>query len=130
MPRHAVDGRSRERGAAAIEFAIILPVLLLCVLGLIEFGRAIWTQATLDHAVQAAARCAAVDPLTCGTVAQIQQYATAKAPGLTLPASTFTVTTPRPACGVQVTASLAFDFLVPELLPYSQTLNARACFPV
>jgi Flp pilus assembly protein TadG len=128
MPRHAVDGRSRERGAAVVEFAIILPILLLCVLGLIEFARAIWTQATLDHAVQAAARCAAVDPLTCGTVAQTQQYATTKAPGLSLPASTFTVT--NPACGVQVAASLAFDFLVPELLPYSQTLNARACFPV
>jgi len=78
--------------------------------------------------VQAAARCAAIDPLTCGTVAQTQQYATTKAPGLTLPASVFTVT--NPACGVQVAASLAFDFLVPELLPYSQTLNARACFPV
>jgi len=25
MSRHAVDGRRRERGAAAIEFAIILP---------------------------------------------------------------------------------------------------------
>lgn len=128
MSRHAAGGPSRERGAAAIEFAIILPILLLCVLGLIEFGRAIWTQATLDHAVQAAARCAAIDPVTCGTVAQTQQYATTKAPGLTLPASVFTVT--NPACGVQVAASLAFDFLVPELLPYSQTLNARACFPV
>ena len=128
MSRHAVDGPGRERGAAAIEFAIILPILLLCVLGLIEFARAIWTQATLDHAVQAAARCAAIDPVTCGTVAQTQQYATTKAPGLTLPASVFTVT--NPACGVQVAASLAFDFLVPELLPYSQMLSARACFPV
>ena len=128
MSRHAVDGPGRQRGAAAIEFAIILPILLLCVLGLIEFARAIWTQATLDHAVQAAARCAAIDPVTCGTVAQTQQYATTKAPGLTLPASVFTVT--NPACGVQVAASLAFDFLVPELLPYSQTLNARACFPI
>jgi Flp pilus assembly protein TadG len=128
MPRHAVDGHSRERGAAAVEFAIILPILLVCVLGLIEFARAIWTQAALDYAVQAAARCAAVDPLTCGTVAQTQQYATTRAPGLSLPASAFTVT--NPACGVQVAASLAFDFLVPELLPYSQTLNARACFPI
>ena len=128
MPRHPVDGGSRERGTAVIEFAILVPILLVCVLGLIEFGRAIWTQATLDHAVQAAARCAAVDPLTCGTVAQTQQYATTKTPGLSLPASVFTVTTP--SCGVQVAASLAFDFLVPELLPYSQTLNARACFPI
>ena len=128
MARRPVQGICRERGAAAVEFAIVLPVLLLCVLGLVEFGRAIWTQATLDYAVQAAARCAAVDPLTCGSLAQTQQYATTKAPGLSLPASVFSVTTP--ACGVQVAASLAFDFLVPALLPYSQTLTATACFPV
>jgi len=128
MRRRDVDQICCERGAAAIEFAIILPILLLCVLGLIELGRAIWTQATLDYAVQAAARCAAVDRLTCGTAAHTQQYATTKAPGLSLPASVFTVTTPP--CGVQVAASLAFDFLVPALLPYSQTLSATACFPV
>lgn len=128
MPRHSVREICCERGAAALEFAIILPLLLLCVLGLIEFSRAIWTQATLDYAVQAAARCAAVDALTCGTVAQVQQYATTKTPGLSLPASVFAVTTP--SCGVQVTASLMFDFLLPDLLPYSQPLSATACFPV
>ena len=128
MPRRAGNRQSRGRGAAAIEFAIVLPILLLCVLGLIEFGRAIWTQATLNYAVQAAARCAAVDKLTCGTAAQTQQYATTKAPGLALSTSSFTVN-PQQACGVQVTASLAFDFLVSALLPYSQTLTASACFP-
>jgi Flp pilus assembly protein TadG len=128
MLRPLVQGICCEQGAAAIECALILPILLLCVLGLIEFGRAIWTQATLDYAVQAAARCAAVDPLTCGTAAQTQQYATTKTPGLSLPASIFAVTTP--SCGVQVTASLTFDFLIPDLLPYAQTLSATACFPV
>jgi Flp pilus assembly protein TadG len=128
MPRRTLCVRSGERGAAAVEFAMVLPILLLCVLGLIEFARAIWTQATLDYAVQAAARCAAVDTITCGTTAQTQQYAVTKAPGLALPAATFMVTTQ--ACGAQVTASLAFDFLVPALLPYSATLSAHACFPV
>jgi len=126
-PRRPFWGCAHERGAAAVEFAIILPILLLCVLGLIEFACAIWTQATLNYAVQAAARCAAVDLLTCGTAALTQQYAVSKAPGLSLPASDFTVTTQ--ACGIQVAASLTFDFLVPALLPYSQTLRASACFP-
>ena len=92
-----------------------------------EFARAIWTQATLNYAVQAAARCAAVDLLACGTAAQTQQYAVAQAPGLSLPTSDFTVTTQ--SCGVQVTASLPYAFLVPALLPYSPTLSASACFP-
>jgi Flp pilus assembly protein TadG len=129
MRRRAFYGDSGERGAAAVEFALVLPILLLCVLGLIEFARAIWTQATLDYAVQAAARCAAVDTNTCGTDVNIRNYAAGRAPGLwfTDPTSTFSVT--RPSCGVQVTASLPFDFLVPALLPYSRTLTARACFP-
>ena len=109
---------------------MVLPIVLLCVLGLIEFARAIWTQATLDYAVQAAARCAAVNTNTCGTDVKIQNYAARKAPGLSFadPTSTFSVT--RPSCGVQVTATLPFAFLVPALLPYSTTLSARACFPV
>jgi len=127
IPRRVSWESCRERGAAAVEFALVLPILLLCVLGLIEFGRAIWTQATLNYAVQAAARCAAVDLLTCGTAAQTQQYAVTQAPGLSLPASDFAVTTHT--CGVQVTASLPYAFLVPALLPYSPTLSASACFP-
>ena len=96
-------------------------------LGLMEFARAIWTQATLDYAVEAAARCAAVDLRNCGTAAQTQQYAVTQAPGLSVPASDFAVTTQT--CGVQVTANLPYAFLVPALLPYSPTLSASACFP-
>jgi len=130
MPRRGVCGFFRQRGTAAVEFALILTILLVCVLGLIEFARAVWTQATLDYVVEAAARCAAVDTVTCGTVENVQNYAAGRAPGLSFadPTSTFSVT--RPSCGVQVTATLPFGFLVPALLPYSATLSASACFPV
>lgn len=135
MKLAAVQGGARHprtmHGTAAVEFAIVLPVLLLCVLGVMEFARVIWTQAALDYAVQAAARCAAVDTLTCPLADpnQVLRYAAGKAPGLSFadPAATFAVSTQ--ACGVQVTASLPFDFLLTNLLPYSQTLNATACFP-
>jgi Flp pilus assembly protein TadG len=130
MPRRTSDRWIGERGAAAVEFAVILPILLLCVLGLIEFARAIWTQASLDYAVQAAARCAAVDSIACGTDVAIQNYAASKAPGLSFGAPTSTFAVARPSCGVQVTATLPFDFLLPALLPYSQTLHATACYPV
>lgn len=45
-----------ERGAAAVEFALVLPVLLALVLGCIEFGRAYNTQISLTHAAREAAR--------------------------------------------------------------------------
>lgn len=113
------------RGTVALEFAIVFPILLLLTLGLIEFARIVWEQTTLDYAVQQAARCAAVDTIDCGTAAQVQQYLTTKTLGL--PVTNFSLTTP--SCGTQVTAQLGFQFVVPRLLPYSQTLHASACFP-
>lgn len=47
---------SPERGAAAVEFALILPVLLLMVLGMLEFSRAYNTQISLSGAAREGAR--------------------------------------------------------------------------
>lgn len=49
-----------ERAAALVEFAIVLPVLLLLVFGIIDFGRALNTQNNLSAAVREGARRAAV----------------------------------------------------------------------
>jgi Flp pilus assembly protein TadG len=47
-------------GAAAAEFAMILPVLLLFVFGLIEFGMLMFTTSQLHWTAQQAARCSSV----------------------------------------------------------------------
>ena len=44
-------------GGSAAEFAIIVPVLLLMVIGIFEFGRAYWIQNTLQYAAEQTARC-------------------------------------------------------------------------
>ena len=49
-----------ERGAAAVEFALILPVLLILVLGLVEFGRAFNVQISLSNAAREGARYMAI----------------------------------------------------------------------
>lgn len=54
------DNRPGERGVAAIEFAIVLPLLLLLVVGMIEFSRAWSAQASLSGAARAAARSYAI----------------------------------------------------------------------
>lgn len=52
--------RPGERGAAAVEFALILPVLILLVMGLIEFSRVFNVQISLSNAAREGARTMAI----------------------------------------------------------------------
>ncbi|WP_314036194.1 pilus assembly protein [Dietzia sp. CH92] len=51
---------SRDRGAAAVEFALVLPILLLLVIGILEFGRAYHVQTTLSNAARDGVRVMAL----------------------------------------------------------------------
>ncbi|QDT37617.1 TadE/TadG family type IV pilus assembly protein [Stratiformator vulcanicus] len=46
----------RRRAAAAVEFAVILPVLVALLMGALEIGRGIWLQNTLQEIAQAGCR--------------------------------------------------------------------------
>lgn len=52
--------RRDERGAAVVEFALILPILVLFVFGIIEFGRAYSARIQLTAAVREGARAGAL----------------------------------------------------------------------
>lgn len=52
--------RASERGAAAVEFAILAPVLVMLLLGIMEFGRAYNAQASLSAAAREGVRVMAV----------------------------------------------------------------------
>jgi Flp pilus assembly protein TadG len=59
------DRISREEGVAAVEFALILPVLALILFGVLEFGR-VWSQYQLyQGAAREGARCAAISKSDC-----------------------------------------------------------------
>ena len=51
-----------QKGQALVEAAIILPLLLLLIMGLFEFGRAMFLKNTLNNAARAGARTAVVTP--------------------------------------------------------------------
>jgi Flp pilus assembly protein TadG len=99
---------------------------MLIIFGIEEFGRAIWTQASLQYAVEVAARCAAVNTANCGNAAQITAYAASHSYGMSVAQSTFTFISA--ACGQQVSANLSFSFLV-TILPYTLNLTAISCHP-
>jgi Flp pilus assembly protein TadG len=121
--------RRESHGSAAVEFAFLLPVFLLMFLGIIEFGRLLWTQSSLQHAVEAAARYAAINYPTCSSTSQTTSYAAAQVFGQSAPTSDFTLTCPP--CGTQVTATLSFTPVVPALLPFLNNirLSAQSCYP-
>lgn len=51
-----------QKGQALVEAAIILPLLLLLIMGIFEFGRAMFLKNTLNNAARAGARTAVVTP--------------------------------------------------------------------
>lgn len=51
--------RARERGQALVEFAVVLPVFMLLVAAMIQFGVILWGQNTLNQVVRDAGRFAA-----------------------------------------------------------------------
>lgn len=75
--------KATDRGAAMVEFAILLPLLLLVIAGIVDLGRAFFTQVALSNAAREGARYAVVD--SGATAALVQQRAQASAPGLTPP---------------------------------------------
>lgn len=119
-------------GNAAAEFALVFPLLLLFIFGLIGFGQALWTQATLNYAVQTAARCLQTDtsgttPCPSGSVAA---YIAANAPGL----DSTKITYPGPAqtCPANtspLSVTYPFTFTIPGVSIPMFNMSAQACFP-
>jgi Flp pilus assembly protein TadG len=68
-----------ERGAVVVEFALLIPVLLLIVVGTIEFGRVYSQFQVFNGAAREGARCAAVQATPfrdCDVQARIDSGAT------------------------------------------------------
>ncbi len=62
LRRFPFDLRERQtRGQALIEFALILPLLILLLLGIFDFGRAVYAYNTVNNAAREGARLAIVD---------------------------------------------------------------------
>ncbi len=128
------------RGAAAIEFAIVIVPLLLFMFGIIEFSRAFWAKEALQQTAVDTARCmglglAACSPTTTTTAGQTYAVSVGNTWGLTIPTSNVTITTGT-SCGtvpgfVTVHITYTFKTVVPDLIAglFNDTFYASACFP-
>lgn len=120
--------RNATSGASALEFAIVAPVFLAMLLGVVEFGRMAWTQTSLQYAVQRAARCASLGLTQCTTVSDVQSYAAASLNAVAVAAGSFSVS----SCannGTEVSVSVPFTFVLPGLFPWRPYLASASCYP-
>ncbi|WP_374704224.1 TadE/TadG family type IV pilus assembly protein [Ralstonia sp. SET104] len=67
--------RKAQHGVAVVEFALLLPVLLLLVFGIIEFGLAMYDKAVITNASREAARAGVVLKNPKMSTSQIQDVA-------------------------------------------------------
>jgi Flp pilus assembly protein TadG len=113
------------RGATAVEFAMVGPVFLLLVVGLVYVCLLFFSVGSMQYAVEKGARCASVATTVCTDSNSTITYTNAAYYGpLTTPTFTYAART----CGHSVTGTMNFAlyFVVTTL---TVPLSATACFP-
>ncbi|WP_314191519.1 TadE/TadG family type IV pilus assembly protein [uncultured Arthrobacter sp.] len=109
--------RASERGAVGVEFALLAPVLIMLLLGIMEFSRAYNVQTTLTNAAREGARAMAINnnatvALTATTNAGGALNPKLSDSNLTFAFQTIPQTTPAPtSCtpGSQVTLTVTYS---------------------
>ena len=117
-PKPQPHRRSGERGAAAVEFALVCPILFMLLIGMVEFGRGYSAKISITAAAREGARAVALgDDGTAAALAAAND----------LDASKLTVVAPA-SCEqgepVTVTTRYAFSYSIP-LLP-AKTVNLES----
>lgn len=104
------------RGQALVEFALVLPLFLMILFGLLQFGLAFSNYLTLNAAAREGARTAAITA-DVDTIKNRAREAASTVPGLETPVITYEDGTRTVGKGVTVTLHAP----VPILLPYVNT---------
>jgi Flp pilus assembly pilin Flp len=112
-----------RNGATAVEFALVLPVFVLLVMGSISTGLLGWSIASMNYAVEDAARCAAVNKVLCASPDDVRSYALSRYMG---PAISPVFSYSSKGCGNTVTGHAVYSLMAPFA---GIKLSASACHP-
>jgi len=135
-------------GTTAIEFALVAPIFMMFLFGIIEFGRLLWTGQGLQETAISGARCMAIAQGTtqssaCASGGTYSSTTTnsyiqtiASGWGLSIPSSAITLNNAATCGGTagfsQVTLTSTFVTAVPQLVLLAAggtSLTATACYP-
>ena len=103
--------RRNRRAAAAVEFAVVAPVFLLMVFGMIEYGRMVMVQQIITNGAREGARSAILDGATAtGVATTVNDYLSAGSiANATVTVSPNPPTTAKNGDPVTVTVSIPFS---------------------
>ena len=115
----------RQRGQTMVEFAIILPLLLLLLLGILQLGVVFNNYVTLTDAVRAGARQGAVGRSVADPVGSAVSRVRTSAAGLDQAKLSVSVTSPwTQGSNVTVTASYPYNISLLGLVVKSGSLTS------
>ena len=115
MRQRPVREKLREqRGATAVEFALIVPLLIVLVLGIAEFGRAFQVQGTLSAAAREGVRVMALQNNPAAARAAVENAATSLSPTIT----DAEITISPASCPTANTGSTSVQLTISYPMPY------------
>ena len=132
-----------QSGAAAIEFALTVPLLITLMLGVCEYARFAWTNEAVQEAAFAGARCIGMTLNGCSVNGVYNQsnatafiQSEAQNWGITISSANIQISTATSCNGVsgfsQVQLTYTFQSFIPALVDFlstGQVITGSACFP-
>ena len=124
-----------QTAATIVEFALLAPVLMMAMFGIIETSRLLWTKQTLDEVAYATARCMSVST-SCTSASAQKNFAVARAGAYGVAIVSTSVTpTANTTCNAlpsanRIVVSLSFDSVMDGFVPgFPINMTATGCYP-
>ncbi len=117
-----------RRGAALVEMAIVLPIFVTLLLGMIEFGRALMVGQLVTNAAREGARAAIVDGSTNTSVSDDVKNFLASATGTAASNVTVSITVNGTANGNVATATAKQMITIDVSIPFSKVSYLPATY--
>lgn len=131
--RRLFKHRGDAPGQTLVEFALIVPIFILMMVGIFDAGRAVYAWSTINNAAHEAVRLAIVDQNT----ADVQARAVSQSVGVGVQSADVAVrwlssdytdaapcnATPRYGCAVEVSVGYQFDAATPIIAQLMGTIN-------
>lgn len=119
--------RADQRGAAAVEFAMIAPMFFALLLSAVDVGRYMWTLNTIQYAIDEAIRAGVIQALTTDEIKTRVADAVAPIGGVT----DVTVDVTSGSSTLTVTANSTYQFFFPISSFLSGTaISVRSEMPI